>query len=209
MSNHPQQDLSKKRHSSSKDRLKTKDVITPEHLYKLKSGDHSVFETIFLSYYDHLQHFLQVLTRSQEDSEELTQEVFVYIWSNRDKIDPSRNFKGYLYTIARNSAMRWFRDKRSHQIEAWEEIDDTQSNGGSASDEIIIAKETELLIKMVVAGMPRQRKKIYEMSRVEGLRNDEIADMLNISKNAVEKQITFALKDIRDVLALFILFMLP
>lgn len=75
------------------------------------------------------------------------------------------------------------------------------------TDDNIQLKELELLISMVVEKMPAQRKKIYKMSRVSGMSNDKIAQVLGINKRTVENHLSQALADIRKVLSIaFILF---
>lgn len=65
------------------------------------------------------------------------------------------------------------------------------------------AKEIELLVRLEVEKMPEQRKKIFMMSRFENLRNDEIAERLNITKKTVENHLNLALKHLRQVLSVY------
>lgn len=64
----------------------------------------------------------------------------------------------------------------------------------------LVAKDMQLLIDMVVEGMPSQRKMIYKLSREEGLSNAEIAEKLQISKKTVENHLTLALRELRNAL---------
>ncbi len=73
-------------------------------------------------------------------------------------------------------------------------------------EEEIFAKEIRLLIDLTVTKMPDQRRRIYNMSRVEGLKNDEIAEKLHISKKTVENHLNMALKEIRKSISFMLLF---
>ena len=66
----------------------------------------------------------------------------------------------------------------------------------------------ELLIKLIVDQMPEQRKKIFTMSRYQGLSNDQIAKSLGLSKHTIENNISLALKELREVMLAFIIFLL-
>ena len=58
---------------------------------------------------------------------------------------------------------------------------------------------------MVVSEMPPKRKMIYQLSRIEGLSNEQIAEKLGIQKKTVENHLNIALNELRDALALSIL----
>ena len=93
-------------------------------------------------------------------------------------------------------------------------VEDTYLNNiqkqecSSTSEEDLIAKELGLLIDDTVEKMPEQRKKIYILSRNEGLSNEEIATQLNTTKRNVESQLSLALKEIRKTISCFFLSLL-
>ena len=65
------------------------------------------------------------------------------------------------------------------------------------TEERLFAQELQQLIELTVKNMPEQRRRVFEMSRKEGLSNEEIAQKLGISKRTVENHITTALAAIR------------
>ena len=180
-----------------------KDGVSVEVLNALKAGDQGAYEKVFICYYNKLLRFIEVLIRSEEEAEDLTQEIFANLWLKRENLDPNKNFNSFLYTSARNAVLNQIRSKKVRSNYA---ADFQGFDLGEASDELVIARETELLVKITVSRMPEQRRNVYEMSRSEGLSNDEIATRLGVSKNAVEKQLRYALKDIKEVITLFLLF---
>lgn len=177
-------------------------VITHSDLEALKDGDHAAFEKIYLHFFNPLRTFLYTLLRSMEQAEEVCQDTFANLWHNREEIDPGKNIKSYLYTICKRQALNLIRGRKVHDTYTQRAM-----HGGEPDDsgDVVVARETELLINLMVSRMPKQRRKIFELSRYDGLSNDEISQKLGISKNAVEKQISFALKDIREILGLFLL----
>lgn len=171
----------------------------------LKNGDHKAFEAIFLAYYKRVKYFILGLVKSEEDAEELAQEVFVKLWTNRTSINVDKNLNTFIYVMARNMAFNFLKSKLVRESYS---NDPSHTEETSSSEDIIYARETELLIKMTVNNMPERRKEIYKLSRDEGLTNDEIAAKLNISTKTVENQLSLALKELRKILSLFILFFL-
>jgi len=180
--------------------------ITRGLLIDLRGGDPSAFETVYLHYAGPVKNFLTALTRSDEAGDEITQEVFVTLWEKRDRIDPERGISGYLYTIAKNYAFKYL-SKGKHLVYESDGVAEPSDLERSPA-EILIQKEKELLVEIAIRRMPTQRRKIFEMSRKEGLSNGEIAEKLNLSKNTVENHITSALKDLREVLTFFMLLLL-
>ena len=79
--------------------------------------------------------------------------------------------------------------------------DDFDIASGHTADQLADARETEMRMSRSVALLPEKRRKIFIMSRVEGLSNAEIAARLNISPKTVENQITLALRQLRTIVS--------
>ena len=73
------------------------------------------------------------------------------------------------------------------------------------ADEGLITAETSLLLEEVIRNMPDQRRRVFELSRKEGLSYNEIAREMGISLNTVRTHMTFALKELRAALSNVIL----
>lgn len=177
-------------------------------LKAISKGDEKAFETLFLYYYPRVKGFISGLLQSQEEAEDIAQDIFAMLWNNRTTLETINNFKSYLFRICKNAVYRnieralLFKNYQQKQSEKMAPALDTNE-----TDENINLQELELLIAMAVEKMPPQRKRIYKMSRELGLSNDEIALSLEINKRTVENHLTQALADIRRVLLLtFILF---
>lgn len=148
-------------------------------LEALRHGSHEAFETVFVTYYHQTKAFIYGYLKSEPDAEELAEDLFVNLWINHPSIDASKSFNSYLHTIARNAAInflkhKYVRDTYLNEIQSAE--------FSSTSEEDLIAKELGLLIDDTVEKMPEQRKRIYALSRKEGLSNEEIATRLHTTK---------------------------
>lgn len=175
--------------------------ITSETVALLREGNIDAFNEVFFSFGPAVMRFLTALTGSSDDAEEICQEVFVKLWLGHANIDPEKGIKAYLYTIARNESFDYFRRKRKVSDSHREIAFDVEE---FSSDQDVLVRETELLIRLAVNRMPEQRRRVFELSRYEGMTNDEIAAALHLRKNTVERHISFALKDIRKLLGVFI-----
>ena len=179
------------------------DTITKEVLLSLQNGDHKAFEVVFVAYFDKVKYFVERIIRSEDEAEELAQDLFMKLWINHKAIDVQKSFSGFLFTMAHNASFNYLKHKevQNNYLNTTGYLEETAS-----TEEMIYAKEIALLIEMTVNKMPEQRKKIFQLSRNEGLSNDEIANRLNISKKTVENQLSLALKDLRKVITFFIVF---
>lgn len=167
----------------------------------LRDGDHKAFEAVFVNYYNKTKTFIYGYIKSEFEAEELADDIFVNLWVNHKSIDISKSFNSYLFTIARNAALDFLKHKYVHDAY----LDSVQNlEYSSTSEEDLIAKELGLLVDDVVDKMPQQRKRIYILSRNEGLSNTEIADQLNTTKRNVESQLSLALKEIRKAITSFL-----
>jgi RNA polymerase sigma-70 factor (ECF subfamily) len=170
---------------------------------RIAEGDHGTFRRMFIQYYPKLKSFINRLVKSEEVAEDLSQDIFEYIWVNRKDLSDLKSLEGYLFGIARNKACNYL----THKTVEEDYISScTAGLAGYMPDEEIQAKELELLIRMTVEQMPEQRRRVFVMSRVENLKNAEIAEKLNIFKKTVENHLNHALNRIREVIALALIF---
>lgn len=181
-------------------------VITPNLIEQLRSGSQQAFKTIYIHYYGSLEKFLFALLRSKQEAEEMAQDVFMKVWEKRESLDPSQNIKSFIYTVARNAALNLFDHRKV--VDRHSRTAEFSLNEETTSEDILIARETELLIKIVVGRMPKIRRMIFELHHYDNMDNSAIAERLGISKTNVANHIALARKDIKKVIYLFFVFIL-
>jgi RNA polymerase sigma-70 factor (family 1) len=171
--------------------------IENELILKLHHDDVKAFDELFHIYNRRLYLFAFSLLKNNEDSEGIVQETFLRIWKNRKNIDPSRSFKSYLFAISHHLIIDQLRNRLKEKV--------FLSHIENYFDAGVLSVENEAglnifksQIDKAVEELPEKRKKIYKLSRAEGLSHKEIADQLNISVKTVENQINLALKHLRD-----------
>lgn len=143
-------------------------------------------------------------------AEEITQDIMMTVWKNRDRLLTIQNFPAYIYTITRNRVKKNLMEKVITTVDLPE---DTLSQLLSTSSSPIEHKELTALIQKGVEQLPPRRREIFQLSRFEHMSHDEIAQRLNISKNTIKEHIREALVFLRtyiweangDILLLIIL----
>ena len=151
-----------------------------------------------MSYFPKVKYFIFGFVKSSAIAEELSQDVFMKIWENFDKIIFIECRDAYIYRIARNIALDHITQRNKEKESYGNNLKLSENN---SIEEEIDAKELQLLIELTVNSIPPQRKKVYKLSRIEGISNDNIAKKLNISKKTVENHLNIALNKIRKTIS--------
>ena len=151
-------------------------------LKAISEGDEKAFKTFFLYYYPRIKGFINGLLQSQEEAEDLSQDIFLTLWNNRSSLHTINNLKPYLFRISKNAVYRHIERAllfRNYQQKETEKYSPPQES--NETDDTIHLKELELLVTMVVEKMPPQRQKIFHLSRKEHKSYKEIADLMHLS----------------------------
>lgn len=165
-------------------------------LLRLKGGCQESFEQLFRKYSPRLYNFAYSILFDQSLAEDITQECFLKIWELRSNIDPEKNFRAYLYTIARNLVYKETERRiRADKVISLEERDGPAIN--NAIEEQIDVRFYRSYLHKMIEQLPPARKKIFILSRAYGLSYKDIAAKLAISEKTVETQITRALSHLR------------
>ena len=151
------------------------------------------------------KHILEEIAtgNDKEQSRDMAQDLFLSLWKDREKLKDVRSFSSYLFQMARFTVYDYF--DRLAVSEKYTNEFLLEASVSQSEEEALFARELQSIISRTVEQMSPQRKLIYQMSREQGLSNDEIATRLNISKRTVENHLTAALAILRKVLYLFFL----
>ena len=175
-------------------------IVEPEVVGEFASGSHEAFHKIFKLFYPKVYAFIRGFIKDLDDSEDLTQIVFIKLWNKRAIFHKVHHFDSYLFMLTKYTVFNYITTKKVSRFTS-------EDNVPEISDEYtpydkLIAKDLQLLIDMVVNEMPPKRKMIYKLSRIKGLSNEQIAEKLGIQKKTVENHLNIALNELRDALAL-------
>lgn len=168
-----------------------------EYMEKLGQGDHKSFDALFMLYHPRVKNFLKGFIKDEEEACDMAQDIFFKVWTNRESISKVGSLKAYLYRMARNMVYDYY--EHSLVKESYEQKQQSSSTYADLIEEDLYAQELSILIDIAIEQMPEQRRRIFKMSRKDGLSNDEISQRLQINKRTVENHITQALADLREV----------
>lgn len=163
----------------------------------LSKGSVRAFDALFQLYYPRVKTFLYSMIDDNEVAEDLAQDTFVHLWISRASLEGVRNLNAYVYQSTKHTLYDYWNRNRNVQTVGLEDV----SIAPSVEDveNLVFSHELEELMGKAVESMPDQRKRVFHMSRNQGMTNDEIASQLGISKRTVETHLTVALATLRKV----------
>ncbi len=167
---------------------------------KLKEGDQASFKALYSKYAPKLFAFSRKYLSSQEDAEEIVQEVFLRIWEKKENIDENLSFSSYVIQAAKHRIFNGFRKKVNQQAYL-DFLIYSDSSSSNFTELTVDYHEIKQKAEKAIESMPPKRQEIFRLSRETGLKNREIAEKLDISIKTVENQMGQALKFLRDELS--------
>lgn len=174
--------------------------VDPKLIYCLRQGDETAFEKLFQFFHIQLFQFAYTFCKDRELAQEITQEAFVQLWINREKLNPDLPLYPYLFTQVRRMTIDAFR-KKLLQMRYMDEHLKFVDIEVEETAQTVQRRELTRLIEAAVRQLPKHQQRVFEMSRVEGLSYEEIAEQLHISKNTVKYHLVKALQNLRKALA--------
>lgn len=168
--------------------------------FSLKRYQNLKFEELFEQYKQQVYMQVYAIAKSEYAAEEITQEIFIKLWLNKEALKDVKNIGGYLYTIVRNYSLNYLRKAASDTRLANELLRIAVINDNSTEASVDVS-ECKKLISDAVNQLSPQRRLVYKLSKEDGLNYDEIAVHLNLSRHTVKNHLMAALSYIGAYLA--------
>ncbi len=176
-----------------------------ELLQKLWDGDRLAFEIIYHRYKGLLYVHASKHLKDQEEAKDIVHDIFSNLWQNRATLHIQDSLTAYLYQSVRNRVIN--HQLKSKRADAYMSsfqgfLDQFQGN----TDHLVREKMLSDLIEQEIASLPDRMRKVFELSRKEGLSHKEIAEQLHITEQSVRSHVKGALKILRLRLGVVLLF---
>ncbi|WP_172594384.1 RNA polymerase sigma-70 factor [Mariniphaga sediminis] len=156
-------------------------ILRDKHIRQIAKGDVEQFKMFYEIFFQPLCVFSYSILKNENEAEDLVQDLLLIYWNKKADFETVDSARAFLYTIAKNKCLNIIRDKKIHQ----KYFDYILNNEEVFFMNKVIENETYTILHQAINELPAQTKKIIRLS-LSGLRNQEIADRLNISVNTVK-----------------------
>jgi RNA polymerase sigma-70 factor (ECF subfamily) len=160
-------------------------IAQEQWMYNISQNDRTAFREMFECFYAALCVYARHFVGLDDVSEDIVQDVFCAVWSNRHRIDYSIPTKNYLKTAVRNHCLNYLRDRRTT---TFDELPQPANMDCSENpDSVWMLNELEQLLADALAKLPTEYRMAFEMSRLEERPVGEIAKAMGVSIRTVER----------------------
>lgn len=194
------------------------ETFSIEVIDQIKSGSEKAFRVVYDLYFLRLERFAAGYVIDRVEAQDIVQSVFLTLWDRKESLYPETNLNNYLVTLTKNQCLNHLRHVRAElNYVAKQE----QKNAGlllnyyaleKLNENKILFDELEIAAKQAIDSLPGQSREVFILSRIEGMKYQEIALKLEISVKTVEKKMSIALellrKALKDYYLLLFLFLL-
>jgi RNA polymerase sigma factor (sigma-70 family) len=167
------------------------DLIATEKelLGKIANGSQPAFESLMNRYSDLLGRYIYTLTHSREAAEEIVQDVFLKIWTVKERLTEVQDFKKWLFNISKNHTLNALRKV----------IKEKADYKAFVKESYILDKEENdykngliQLVESAITRLPPQQKMAYMLAQHKGYSYKEVGSKMNLSPQTIKKYLQYA-----------------
>ncbi|HVY67924.1 MAG TPA: sigma-70 family RNA polymerase sigma factor [Patescibacteria group bacterium] len=149
---------------------------------RAQGGDQAAFGEIYTLLFGKVYRFIFYRVGHKELAEDLAEEVFLKAFTKISSVSEQKAFLGWLYQIARNQVIDYYREKKI--TIALDEIENTLEYEANLIDVVNLSQQQKILLKIIKELAPEQQI-VLKLKFFEELDNEEIAEMLHKSQGAI------------------------
>lgn len=177
--------------------MKEKKITDTQLVEQFKKGSMEAFEEIVSRYESKVFNLAMRFTRNQEDAEEVLQDVFTTLYKKMDGFQGKSAFSSWLYRIIVNAAFMKLRKRKQHNTVSIEDLSpavkqfciDQDCLSVSRSDTISMHRELRDVLEGAISRLPDQYRAVFVLRDVDGLSNQEVGEILDLSIPAVKSRL--------------------
>ncbi|WP_290790780.1 RNA polymerase sigma factor [Flavihumibacter sp. UBA7668] len=168
----------------------------------LSDKEESAFRVLYNRYWELLYRKAYSRLGNRSDAEDITQEIFITVWRNRQSINPEPTLAPYLLTAVKYAIIKKVYREAKKGVTVALSISELEHTGITEED-ILHYRELQGALSKEIATLPDRMQQIYRLNRMDHLQVAEIATRLNLSEQTVRNTLSIAVKRLREKLSDF------
>ena len=158
------------------------------------NGNKKAFEKLILKYKNNIVYFITRYVKNIEVSEDIFQDVVLYLLENKEKYDSKYSFKTYMYMIAKSKAIDFIRHEKYVQ-----NIEETEVASEELLEEIIFSKERKNKIRNIIGKMPLDYQIVIYLTQIDGISYKETAKIMDKTEKQIKTLVYNARKKLKKL----------
>ena len=166
-------------------------------LQRTALGSREAYTVLYSHYYTGLRRYVYFITKSNEDTEEIIQDIFLKVWLKREALIGIRSFEHYLLRMAWNrifDLVRQSRNRQSLMKQMYLRVQEMED----ATHDALDFREYHDIAQEAINILPARKKQIFLMNARDEMTAREIAEVLGTTRTAVKKQLYEAIHFVKD-----------
>ena len=173
----------------------------PKSQPSISSSKKATFSEAFDTYHGALIHYAARITGDMDAAYDIVQATFEKLWTMREDIDPNGSLRALLYKMVRNRSLNHERMKKNERsFRSSLSVVETTANSPQGDLEL---KRLRAQLAKWISALPDRQKEAFRLSRFEGLKHEEIAEVMGLTTRTVTNHIMLALNAIREQLEIY------
>ena len=163
---------------------------------KIAAGDDKEFTKLVNSKTESLLLFACGLVNNREVAEEIINDVFVHIWSSKEKLVSVKNIESYIFISVKNRCLNYLNSNSNIKYENLDDIESFYSIPISGPESNVINSEVLEAVNKAIENLPPKCRMVFTMAKVNGLKYKDISEITNISVKTINNHIAKAIEKI-------------
>ena len=167
-----------------------------------ESPDRPLYNFFFSKYYPKLIWFALIFVKQHCAAEEVVSDVMLNILKKRKKLAKTDNIEGYIFISVKNQSLKYLKkSKRQVYFDNLESETDLLMTTSASPEYEYLENEFHQIVKSTIDSLPPKRKLVFKMIKEDGLKYNDVANLLDLSVKTIETHMGLALKSLHENIA--------
>jgi RNA polymerase sigma factor (sigma-70 family) len=154
------------------------------------------FKNVVLPLCNKLLRFAFTILQNEEDAKDVLQDVYLKLWQKRDELGKVENMEAFAMRMTRNRCLDVIRSRRTVSVELIKKSSLPEEEGLDSNH--LESTDMAGFVRQIIAGLPDVQRSIIHLREIEMLEYEEIAEVTQMTVNAIKVNLSRARKRVRD-----------